>query len=133
MADKSTSPDKTLMSVAFIKRKPELTVEEFYDHWANVHGPLVKPWAERFGLIGYTQIHLRPELNRAAPIGPESKEKSALGDYDGCAIMEITSFDQLVEAFNDAYYVNHIAADEARFIDKKIGVVRARGEVNRVI
>ncbi|KAI1268324.1 EthD domain-containing protein [Xylariaceae sp. FL1019] len=133
MADKSASPDKTLMSVAFIKRKPELTVEQFYDHWANVHGPLVKPWAQRFGLIGYTQVHLKPELNTVAPIGPESKEESPLAGYDGCAIMEISNFDQFAEAFKDDYYVNQIAADEAKFIDKKVGVVRARGEVNRVI
>jgi hypothetical protein len=55
--------DQTLMSVAFIKRKPDLTPEQFYHHWENVHGPLVKPWAEKHKIVGYTQVNMtKPPL-----------------------------------------------------------------------
>jgi hypothetical protein len=44
------------MSVAFIKRKPDITPEQFYHHWETVHARLVKPWAEKHRIVGYTQV-----------------------------------------------------------------------------
>lgn len=50
-------PQNTVCSIAFLKRKADLTQEEFYHHWENVHGPLVRPWAEKHGFISYTQVN----------------------------------------------------------------------------
>jgi hypothetical protein len=50
------NPAKVLVSIAFIKRKPGMSREEFYHHWANIHGPLVKPWAKKHGFISYKQV-----------------------------------------------------------------------------
>jgi hypothetical protein len=58
MASQSQSEKKTVSSVAFIKRKPGLTPEEFYHHWENIHGPLVKPWVKKHGFISYTQVQI---------------------------------------------------------------------------
>lgn len=44
------------MSVSFIKRKAGSTPEEFYHHWEFIHAPLVKPWAEKHGIVGYSQV-----------------------------------------------------------------------------
>lgn len=55
MSDEST-PKKTVSIVAFMKRKPGLTHEQFYHHWVNVHGPLVKPWAKKHGFLKYRQV-----------------------------------------------------------------------------
>ncbi|KAI1879628.1 hypothetical protein JX265_002582 [Neoarthrinium moseri] len=116
---RASADDQTLMSVAFIKRKADLTPEQFYTHWETVHGPLV---------------HCQPALNSsAAPIGPESKAASPLSGYDGCALLEVKSFEQMAAAFRDEYYVSVIQPDEKKFIDQKVGVLRSRGEVKRIL
>ncbi|RYP67651.1 hypothetical protein DL769_005722 [Monosporascus sp. CRB-8-3] len=123
--------DDTLVYMAFFRRKPGVTVREFYDHWEHVHGPLVRPWMEKYGFVGYTQVHLKPELDVATPTAPESSEES-LGSFDGCAIMEIRDSDQFAAAFQDEYYLDVIAPDEKAFFDTKTGVTRARGEAKKI-
>jgi hypothetical protein len=44
--------------IGFIKRRPDLTEEQFYKHWENIHGPLVAPWAVKHGIISYSQVCL---------------------------------------------------------------------------
>ncbi|RYP79754.1 hypothetical protein DL770_006543 [Monosporascus sp. CRB-9-2] len=128
----SAERDNTLMYMAFFRRKPGVTAREFYDHWEHVHGPLVRPWVEKYGFLGYTQVHLKPELDAGTPTAPETSEESPLASFDGCAIMEIRDFDQFAAAFQDEYYLNVIAPDEKAFFDIKTGVTRARGEVKRI-
>ena len=41
-----------------LRRKPEMSVKEFRDYWANVHGLLI---AKIPGLIKYIQYHVRSE------------------------------------------------------------------------
>ncbi|CAH0043415.1 unnamed protein product [Clonostachys solani] len=141
----STSTPSRVCSIAFLKKNPSLTHDEFYRHWSQVHGPLVKPWMEKHGITGYTQVHATPQLNDAAavvPLGPEKeKEKGQqggegedpLGGFDGAAVIEAASWDVLAGAFEDEYYRDVIAKDEERFLDRRAGVLRKRGVVNRVI
>lgn len=67
------------------------------------------------------------------PIGPEAPGKSVLAEYDGCAVIEAPSFEVFSEAFKDEYYLATIEPDERRFIDKKVGILRARGESKKII
>ncbi|KAH7041088.1 EthD domain-containing protein [Microdochium trichocladiopsis] len=122
-----------LMSIAYIRRHPDMTPEQFYEHWEYTHGVIVKPWAERHGLI-YTQVHLKPKYKDDVPaIGPENPDGAPLlDDYDGCALFEIDSFEQFAAAFEDEYYKTVIEPDERRFIDKQVGVMRVRGEVKKI-
>jgi hypothetical protein len=69
----------------------------------------------------------------ATPVGPESGEPSPLDGFDGCAIFEITDFESFAAAFNDDYYLTIIEPDERKFIDKNMGVVRARGDVKKIL
>ena len=52
----STQNEKTVFSISFLKKRPDITHEQFYNHWENVHGPLVKPWMEKHGFVSYTQV-----------------------------------------------------------------------------
>lgn len=54
--------DEPIRIVTFFTRKEGLTEAEFHDHWANIHGPLVAPWALQYGVNRYTQVH-RPVDN----------------------------------------------------------------------
>ncbi|KAF9875571.1 hypothetical protein CkaCkLH20_06952 [Colletotrichum karsti] len=129
-----SSLPQTVCSVAFLKRKPGLTQEEFYHHWEKVHGPLVKPWAQKHGFISYTQVHSAEAMNKGtAPIGPESSDANKLEEFDGCAVFELPSFDVFAAAFKDEYYLQVIEPDEKNFIDKKAGVVRSRGDMKKIL
>ena len=52
----STTNDGNVRIVGFIKRLPDLTEAQFYEHWEKVHGPLVTPWAVKHGFISYSQV-----------------------------------------------------------------------------
>ncbi|MEM9242835.1 MAG: EthD domain-containing protein [Pseudomonadota bacterium] len=41
-----------------LRRKPEMSVEEFWNYWENIHGPLI---AKIPGLIKYIQYHVTSE------------------------------------------------------------------------
>lgn len=56
-----------ICSVSYLKKKPEMSLEEFYNHWENVHGPLVKPWMEKHGFISYTQAGCTRVGKRSTP------------------------------------------------------------------
>ncbi|KAH8655365.1 EthD domain-containing protein [Xylariales sp. PMI_506] len=126
--------DGVVCSVAFLKKNPNITHEQFYHHWENIHGPLVKPWAQKHGIISYTQVHTTQAFKvDAKPLGPEATGESPLIEYDGCAVLEAESFDVFTNAFQDEYYQTVISEDEMKFIDKKAGVLRARGESKKII
>lgn len=50
--------DEPVRIVTFFTRKEGLTEAEFHNHWTNIHGPLVAPWALQYGVNRYTQVHL---------------------------------------------------------------------------
>lgn len=80
------------------------------------------------------QVHCSPALNAGAtPLGPETGAASPLAGFDGCALFEVRSFEQMAAAFEDEYYLDVIRPDELKFVDTKFGVVRTRGEVKRII
>lgn len=126
----------TFTSISFLKKRPDISHEQFYHHWQHVHGPLVKPWMEKHGFLSYTQVHATPALNAgAAPLGPEVQQAggSPLAAYDGAAVIEVPSFEVFSAAFQDEYYRTVIAEDEARFLDRGAGVLRTRGEAKKIV
>jgi hypothetical protein len=38
------------------RRNPKLTEDEFNDHWANKHGPLISAWLQTHGCVKYIQV-----------------------------------------------------------------------------
>ncbi|KAJ9608854.1 hypothetical protein H2200_006625 [Cladophialophora chaetospira] len=54
----ATGPTKTkvLRVSMYLKKKPGLSQEEFNRYWSHVHGPLVRPLVEKYGILKYTQV-----------------------------------------------------------------------------
>lgn len=50
------SAGRIVASIAFVKRNPAMTPEQFYHHWEHVHGELVRPWARKHGFVSYRQV-----------------------------------------------------------------------------
>lgn len=58
--DNNQNKDAVLCSISFLKKRPDISHEQFYHHWQNIHGPLVKPWMEKHGFLSYTQVSCYP-------------------------------------------------------------------------
>ncbi len=99
-----------------LRRRPELSREEFQRYWFDNHAPLVKKHAEALRIVRYVQLHtLDHEQNaalRASRGGPE--------EYDGVAELWWESFDELGAAVStpEGFAAGReLLEDEQRFID----------------
>jgi len=75
-------PSDAVKSVAFLKRKPGLSVEEFQHHWREVHGPMA---ALLPGLHRYVQSQTRRSAYEGGRIPP----------YDGVVLMWFDSMEAM--------------------------------------
>ncbi|MCU0270022.1 MAG: EthD domain-containing protein [Acidimicrobiales bacterium] len=94
--------------VCFVKRKPGMTREEFYDHWLNHHGPLIANTPELARhLVRYEQ-HRRTAY--ADWMGNE--------EFDGITIQWMTGPEAFEAFINEPTYLEVLAPDEERFLDR---------------
>ncbi|KAH6952070.1 EthD domain-containing protein [Fusarium avenaceum] len=103
--------DEPIRIVTFFTRKEGLTEAEFHDHWANIHGSLVAPWALQYGVNRYTQFHTT-EANRTALKQALGLPDSFLLNYDGAADFTVSSIEEFLSAYKDPYYEKVIRPDE---------------------
>jgi hypothetical protein len=93
--------------VCFLKRKPELTHEEFIDHWLNRHAPLIAGTPELARhLIRYEQ--LQPTAY-ASWMGSEG--------YDGITLQWMSGPEAFEAFIGEPTYQELVAPDEKRFLD----------------
>jgi uncharacterized protein (TIGR02118 family) len=103
--------------MSFIRRRSELTQEEFFTHWRDVHRPLIEQHAVTLGIRRYVQTPARhPEMSVAM------NERYGAGDqrpYDGVAEIWIDSIEVIPTQPSEAQQaaLNEIWADEPTFID----------------
>ena len=91
--------------MVFLKRRPELSHDEFIDYWKNVHAPLA---AEAPGFVEHTgkYMHNYPEPNADGEY-----------DYDGVVECWYDSLEDMKACTDNDYYREVIRPDEAKFID----------------
>ncbi len=88
--------------IAFVKRRPDLSREEFLTYWRDTHGPLIRDTPElRRHLVRYEQ-HPAHESDRSG--------------YDGVAVQEFESWDDFI-AMISGPAGELMRADEANFLD----------------
>lgn len=93
--------------MVIIRRRGDLTPEQFRRHWREVHGPLVRdnPATKRF-VRRYVQCHtLTSEYGDGAE------------PYDGVAELWFDSLEDKQSFFSDPDYLRDVQPDEARFAD----------------
>src|SRR3954471_17761992 len=102
--------------VFVIRRREELSAEEFHRYWLEEHGPLARRLLEPLGVRRYVQTHtLTTDLN-AALAGSRGTGEA----YDGIAEISWDSLDEMTAAFGseEGQRANAtLTEDEARFID----------------
>jgi hypothetical protein len=103
--------------MSFIRRRSELTQDEFFAHWREVHRPLIERHAATLGIRRYVQTPARhPEMSSAM-----NERYGAAGQrpYDGVAEIWIDSIEVIPTQPSEAQLaaLNEIWADEPTFID----------------
>jgi uncharacterized protein (TIGR02118 family) len=100
-----------------LRRRPELTREEFQEYWREQHGPLVARHADALRIRRYVQTHARSSEPAAAQSAARGSETDA---YDGQAELWWDGLDELVAAVSTPdgrQAAIELLEDERRFID----------------
>jgi uncharacterized protein (TIGR02118 family) len=98
-----------------LRRRPELSREEFQTYWRETHAPLVRSHADALGIRRYVQVHSVDDAISAAIAGPRHSPEP----FDGVAELWLDSLDALAAAgSSDAGRAAAAALleDERRFI-----------------
>lgn len=100
-----------------LRRRPELSLEEFQTYWREQHAPLVRQMAPALGIRRYAQSHtfLDPSLASSA-----SARQCMVEPYDGVAELWWDSLDELfkVASRRESREAGRLLLeDERRFID----------------
>lgn len=93
--------------VCFLKRKPGLSREEFYEHWEQRHGPLIR------SLPNISRHLVRYEQHRRTTYA-----EWMASEFDGVAIQWLRGPEDLLAFIEEPEYATHIAPDEDAFLDR---------------
>ena len=100
-----------------LRRRDDLTREEFQRYWREEHAPLVERHAEALRVRRYVQTHARETDLDEALAAPRESEPRA---YDGVAELWWDSMEDLIAAFTSEEGQaagRALLEDEQRFID----------------
>jgi uncharacterized protein (TIGR02118 family) len=100
-----------------MRRRPELTREEFQSYWRDRHAPLVSRHAEALRIRRYVQTHARVSEFAAAQSAARGSEPDV---YDGQAELWWDSLDDVLAAVSTPagqQAAMELLEDERRFID----------------
>lgn len=99
--------------VYVLRRRAELTPEEFHRYWQEEHGALVASVAEVMGIKRYVQVHSRVDARRY-----EDATRGLLDEpYDGVAEIWFDRAAATGTREEQAEADRRLAEDEAKFID----------------
>ena len=100
-----------------LRRRPELSREEFQAYWRQTHGPLVRQRAAALGIRRYVQVYtLASPLNEALAASRGSAEEP----FDGVAELWWESAESVAAATSTPegrQAAQELLEDEKRFID----------------
>jgi len=99
-----------------LRRRADLSREEFQDYWLTHHAPLVRSHADVLGIRRYVQVHSIDDAISTAVAGPRHSPEP----FDGIAELWLDSLDALMAAGGSEAgraASKDLLEDERRFID----------------
>jgi len=101
-----------------LRRRDDVTEEEFHRYWLEEHGPLVAKHADALGVRRYIQVHTAfPGFNDALAAAREAPER-----FDGVAELWFDSAEALTgraSTEESRAAAQALLEDERRFIDHR--------------
>lgn len=99
-----------------MQKRKDLSLEEFYSHWRNVHGELFRSLEiTKKNILLYQQATPNQRMNDTFAT---ATGMVTLGQWDGMAIFEAESWPKLLETFADPEFVRLVEPDTAKFVDE---------------
>ncbi|KAL1752200.1 EthD domain-containing protein [Schizophyllum commune] len=100
--------------IYLLKRRKDLTHEEFSKYWSNVHSRVfIGSRVAHQYTLRYDQMHVSPATMKAW----SDKYGIPAPTYDGIALLEADSFEDLEKVLDSTEYKTRIGPDEHNFID----------------
>jgi uncharacterized protein (TIGR02118 family) len=99
-----------------LRRRPDLSRDEFQAYWRTTHAPLVEPHAAALGIRRYVQVHSIDDAISTAVAGPRHSPEP----FDGVAELWLDSLEALTAAGSTEAgraAASALLEDERRFID----------------
>lgn len=99
-----------------LRRRADLSREEFQTYWRTTHAPLVQSHAGALGIRRYVQVHSIDDAISTAIAGPRQSPEP----FDGVAELWLDSLDALIAAGSSdsgRAASRALLEDERRFID----------------
>ncbi|KAK6533660.1 hypothetical protein TWF694_002593 [Orbilia ellipsospora] len=106
--------EKCIRVTMLFKKLSDLSYEQFHEHWAHTHAPLCTKWMQRYGIVKYTQNHIKKSLLKGL-VDAVGWVKTA--DYDGIADFYVRDLESFTNAIADDYYINVLVPDAGLFSD----------------
>ena len=100
-----------------LRRRPEMTREQFQAYWRDQHAPLVRRHADALGIRRYVQTHAQSSEMASVQSGIRGSEPDV---YDGQAELWWDSLDAIIAAVSTPAgerAATELLEDERRFID----------------
>lgn len=99
-----------------MRRRADMTLEQFLHHWGEVHAPIVTANLGVLRLAGYQRI-----VPKAHPMSPQIERRNlSQPPYDGIALLTWASEEDLQQSLLDAKALEvqrALARDEKLFVD----------------
>ncbi|KAE8152363.1 EthD domain-containing protein [Aspergillus avenaceus] len=102
-----------------LKKRKDLTDEQFHRHWTHVHGPLVSAWLAGHGVIKYSQYHQPPQYRADATKLWEYLGADSITNWDGHVQLYLPSLDCIANALSNPFYKEVVIPDGDQFISAK--------------
>ena len=96
--------------VAALRRRADMTPEEFRRYWREKHGPLIQ------GLPDFTR-HIRKYVQMHPVDLPMPADATGMPPYDGIHEKWFDSFEEMGAAIAETSNLEHVRPDEQRFLD----------------
>ncbi|OAL38568.1 hypothetical protein AYO20_02218 [Fonsecaea nubica] len=111
---------KVLRVSMYLKRNPSLTEDEFNHYWSHVHGPLVRPLVEKYGILKYTQYHTSSAVQQSTMAAWPELTALDVTPYDGVAEFLVRdNVEGIKRSRDDPFFVEKVRPDEEKFFDVK--------------
>ncbi|KIJ55735.1 hypothetical protein M422DRAFT_240353 [Sphaerobolus stellatus SS14] len=103
----------TVRILLFLKRRADLTQEQFDGYWSNIHAPIVTSAKESIRFLKYNQFHVVPAHTDTL----EKKGGVSIAPYDGVAEFEVNSIEDFLIVAKSEDYMQKIWPDCENFLD----------------
>lgn len=103
-----------------IRRRPDISHDEFHRYWRENHGPLVRKHAEAMKVKRYIQCHTIPDTPEMPLNKTIQENRDSIDPFDGAAELWWDSIEDLAAGSmspEGARAAQELREDEEKFID----------------